>query len=1049
MRSIPRSIHDFALFAAIALAFPALPASSLLAQQVDPARFAQLEWTNVGPARGGRSTAVAGSEARPNEYYFGAAGGGLWKTTDGGLEWRPVTDGQITSASVGAVGICEADPDIVYIGTGETQLRGNIQQGDGLYRTVDGGETWEHIGLREAQNIARVRVHPTDCNTAWAAAFGKHASENEERGIYRTTDGGESWTRTLYRDPRTGGVDISVDVTNPDILYAGLWEAYRNSWSMSSGGPGSGLFKSTDGGESWVELTRAPGMPQEGMIGKVGVSVSPVDPDRVYAIIEHAEAGGVYRSGDGGLTWEHVSDDRNLRQRAFYYTRIYADPGDVDGVHVLNVGFHNSSDGGETFDGRTSVPHGDNHDLWISRTNPDRWANANDGGANVSINGGRSWTDQEYPTAQFYRVITTHHEPYHICGAQQDNSTICIAPEGWGHRDRLGQYGYSPGGGESGYIASNPEQPDLFFAGSYGGALTRYDHRTGIMRSVNIWPENPMGQSAEDLVERAQWTFPIVFSHHDAGVLYSTTQKVWRTTTGGESWEAISPDLTRADPRTLGPSGGPITLDQTGVETFGTVFALAPSYHDPAVIWAGSDDGLVHITRDATSATPRWEDVTPPDAPDFVRINTIEASPTTPGKAYVAGIRYLVDDDRSPYIWRTDDYGESWTKIVDGIPADDFVRAVREDPARPGLLYAASERGVYISWDDGVHWQPLAQNLPVVQVSDLAVENDDLVIATHGRSFWVMEDIGILRQLPDVLAEEGPVLYDPRDPVSDFDNGVAVDYYLPEDADEVVVEFLDASGTVIETQRSGEDQGEEEGQGRGRGRGPARVAPSTEAGTHRVRWNLSYPGWTDFEGRIFWAAGPGGPPATPGEYRVRVTVDGETLEEAFELRMNPRAAAAGVTLADLQERFRFAIRVRDRVTDANEAVIRIRAIKEQIEERLDATESDELEALAGEVEGGLSGVEEEIYQVRNRSGQDPLNFPIKLNNKLAALLSHVSGAENRPTEQSYTVFEKLDGELATQLEQLELVIRQDVERLNEMLRSMGLDPIRTENLITE
>ncbi|MDX1745651.1 MAG: hypothetical protein R3324_06915, partial [Halobacteriales archaeon] len=512
-------------------------APTLSAQQVDGSILEPLEWENVGPDRGGRSTAAAGSDARPLEYYFGATGGGLWKTTDAGLNWRPVTDGQIGSASVGAVAVCEANPDVVYIGTGETQLRGNIQQGDGVYRSDDAGESWTHLGLTEGQNVARIRVHPDDCDVAWAAVFGKHSAENEERGIFKTTDGGQSWRKVLYRDPRSGGVDLSVHPDDPDLVYAALWEAWRKSWGMSSGGPGSGLFRSTDGGETWTEISRNPGLPQDGVIGKIGVAVSPVDANRVYAIIEHDE-GGVFVSDDGGETWEHTNDERNLRQRAFYYTRIYADPIERDVVYVLNTAFYRSEDGGETFPRRISVPHGDNHDLWIAPSDNQRMINANDGGANVTWNGGDTWTPQDFPTAQFYRVTTTSHEPYHICGAQQDNSTACVPSDGWGHlaRNQGTDYLYSVGGCESGYIAPHPIDTDIFYAGCYGGSLSRYDHGTGISRAVNVWPENPMGQSAEDLVERVQWTFPIVFNPHDPDVLYTGTQKVWRTRTEGESW---------------------------------------------------------------------------------------------------------------------------------------------------------------------------------------------------------------------------------------------------------------------------------------------------------------------------------------------------------------------------------------------------------------------------------------------------------------------------------------------------------------------------------
>lgn len=1029
---------------------------ALSAQQFDESLYDMLSWSNAGIARGGRSTAVAGSDARPMEYYFGAVGGGLWKTTDGGNNWSPVTDGQITSSSVGAVAVCETNPDVLYIGTGETQLRGNVMQGDGVYRSDDAGETWEHLGLVESQNIARIRIHPDDCDVAWVAAFGQHSADNPERGVYKTTDGGQSWDLTLFKSDKAGATDLVIDPNDPDILYATIWEAFRKSWGMSSGGFDSGLWKSTDGGENWVDITASLGLEPAGPIGKMGVAVSGANSDRVWVIVEHNAGGGVYRSDDAGSSWEHVNDERKLRQRAFYYTRIYADPQDEDVVYALNTGFYRSTDGGVTFPQSIRVPHGDNHDLWIAPSDPDRMINSNDGGGNVSFNGGNSWTDQEFATAQFYRVITTNHEPYHICGAQQDNSTACTPSSGWNHLSAAGGFGggghfYSVGGCESGYIAPHPEDLDIFYAGCYGGSLSRYDHGTGFSRPINVWPENPMGQSAEDIRERVQWTFPIVFDKHDSDILYTGTQKVWKTTTEGQNWIQISPDLTRNDPATVGPSGGPITLDQTGVETYATVFAIAPSPHDANVIWAGSDDGYVSVTRNARATSPDWENVTPQDAPDFVRINTIEASPNTPGKAYVAGIRYLVDNDRSPYIWKTEDYGESWTKIVGGIPTDDFIRAVREDPTRPGLLYAASERTVYVSWNDGMNWQPLTMNLPVTQVSDLVVEDNDLVISTHGRSFWVMRSIGPLRQLTDAVAEADFWLFDPQDPVRLFDNAVSIDYYLAEEAEQVTLEFLDLSGNVLASFESAADDDEEEEQGGGGfnpfGGGGAQ-APGKDLGSNRFRWNQRLEGWTDFEGRIFWAAGNQGPAVLPGRYQVRLTVDGESMTQDFEIKMNPRAIAEGVTVADLQERFDFAIRIRDRVTDANEAVLRMRSIKAQIRDRIEQNDNAELASLGGTVSDRLSEVEGEVYQVNNQSNQDPLNYPIKLNNKIAALQNLVEGGETRPTDQSYEVYETLSTQLDDELEQMNLVILQDLARLNELLRELGLEPIDAERLVT-
>ena len=1028
-----------------------LPATVLLcvtwtapaAAQTYPEKlYDALSWTNIGPSRGGRSQAVAGSDARPLEYYFGAAGGGLWKTTDAGTTWKPVTDGQIGSASVGAVQVCEANPDVVYIGTGETELRGNIQQGDGVYKSTDAGKTWTHLGLEETQNISRIRVHPQDCNTVWVAAFGKHSVANPERGVFKSVNGGVTWRKVLYRDERSGAGDLILDPNNPAIMYATLWEAWRKSWGMSSGGPGSGLFKSVDFGETWTEITRNEGLPQEGVVGKIGVVLSPAAPHRVWAIVEH-ENGGVFRSDDAGATWTLVNDERRLRQRAFYYSRVYADPQDPEVMYALNTGLYRSRDGGKTFS-QISVPHGDNHDLWIAPSDPNRMINATDGGANVSFNGGETWTAQDYSTAQFYRVTTTNHFPYMICGGQQDNSTACIPSKGWSHLSNNAgspSFLFSVGGCESGYVANSAVNPDIFFAGCYGGSLSRYNHANGEVRQVNVWPENPMGQSSEDLIERVQWTFPIVFSHLAPDVLYTGTQKVWKTTNEGASWEQISPDLTRADPSTIGPSGGPLTKDQTGVETYATVFAIAPSYHDADVIWVGSDDGLVHVTRDGGAG---WDDVTPRDAPDFVRINTIEASPNTPGKAYVAGIRYLVDDDRSPYIWKTEDYGKTWTKIVNGIPEDDFVRAVREDPQAPGILYAASERTVYVSWDDGANWQSLALNLPTVQVSDLIVEDNDLVIATHGRSFWVMFNMAPLRQLNEQVAGAQLHLFDPVDPVRGVDRGVEVFYYLAEDADDLKMEFLDADGNVIQTYEAGDEEDSEQQGGFGFFGGGG-GSPSDSAGSNSFLWNLRYPGYTDFDGRIFWAAGNNGPMAIPGSYQVRLTADGETQTQSFEIKIDPRMEH--VTVAQLRERFDFALRIRDRVSQANDAVIEIRRIKGDVDDRLEQTDNQRIHEQGGKVESNLSAVESEIYQVRNESRQDPLNFPIKLNNKLAALMGVVERGETAPTAQSFRVFDHLSELLQTELIRMNTIIEQDLRRLNELLQEEGLDPIEIKELI--
>jgi photosystem II stability/assembly factor-like uncharacterized protein len=1012
--------------------------------------FGAIRWRSVGPDRGGRSIAVAGSVARPLEYYFGATGGGLWKTTDGGVTWRPVTDGQMTSSSVGAVAVAPSNPDVVYIGTGEADIRGNIIQGDGAYKSADGGKTWAKIGLEETQNISKIRVHPANPDLVYVAAFGHHAAPNAERGIFRSKDGGKTWEKILYRDDKTGAIELVLDPKNPQVMYAALWEAFRNAHMMSSGGPGSGLFKSTDGGDHWTEISRNAGLPKA-VLGKIGISVSGADSSRVYAQIE-AEDGGFFSSDDAGATWKLVTQNRNLRQRAFYYTRVFADPGNKDLVYELNVGFMKSTDAGKTWT-QVRPPHGDNHDMWIDPSNPMRMIEANDGSANVSVNGGETWTAQDVPTPQFYHVTTTADVPYHICGAQQDNSTACVSsqlPQGGpgGARSAADRVFYSVGGGESGYIASDPRNPDIFFAGSYGGLITRFNRKTRQQREVNPYPDNPMGYPSKDIAERFQWTFPIVYSPVDPAVLYVSSQHVWKTTNEGQSWTRISPDLTRHDPTTMAGSGGPITRDETGVETYAVVFALAPSPQDRNLIWAGSDDGYIQITRDGGKT---WKNVTPKDMPDFARISIIEASPFRAGTAYVAANHYQHDDFK-PYVYRTDDYGETWTKIVAGIGERDFARAVREDPKRAKLLYLGTEHGVYVSFDDGARWESLRQGLPDTPVHDIKVEARDLVIATHGRGFFVMDNISPLRQW-GAQTTTNLHLFTPNDVLRGLDRGLAIDYALKQPAQKVTIDVMDGQGSVIRsyagTPADFEAKTTPPADGEDAFRQPDPKAP-VAAGIHRLNWDLRHPGASDFPGLIMWAANSRGPVAPPGAYQVRVTADGESRTQPFAIRREPHLLA-DVSDADLQKQFDLAMKVRNRESEANEAVLLVRGIKPQIKDRaskLDSKAGPTAKAL-DDLDKSLSAVEGEIYQVKNQSGQDPLNYPIKLNNKIAALQGVIESADDPPTDQSYEVFEMLSTRLGAQLAALDNTVKTRLPQVNQLLQKQKLAPIKAEPFKTD
>jgi photosystem II stability/assembly factor-like uncharacterized protein len=1010
------------------------------ASTFDAQFFKGMRWRNIGPNRGGRSIASAGVVGRPNEYYFGATGGGLWKTTDGGQVWNPVTDGQLHSSSVGAVAVSESNPDVVYIGMGEACLRGNIMQGDGIYKSTDAGKTWQHIGLENTQIISRIRISPTNPDVVYVAALGHPSAPNDDRGVFKTEDGGKTWKKILFRDSKTGAIDLAMDRNNPKILYAAMWEAYRVSWQASSGGPGSGLFKSTDGGENWTELTKNPGMPR-GIIGRIGVAVAGTDSSRVYALVE-ADEGGVFCSDDGGKSWTKSNEDRKLRQRAFYYTHIFSDPQNADTVYALNTGFYKSTDGGKTFNITLRPQHGDNHDLWLDPTNPKRMIESNDGGGNVSTNGGQTFTREEFPTAQLYHVATTHEFPYQVCGAQQDSSTVCVQSTGGGRGGGGGSFAaiYAVGGGESGYIAPSPKDPNIFYAGSQGALLSRYDRRTGMERDIEVYPRFFSGEAAATLPDRWQWTFPIVFSPFDANTLYTSSQFLYKTSNDGQSWQKISGDLTKHDPKTLGDSGGPITHDQNGPEIFGTIFTIAPSHKEPNTIWTGSDDGLVYITRDAGKT---WTNITPPNTPNLARVSLIEASPNKAGTAYVAAENYL-QDDRAPYLYKTDDYGRTWKTIVNGIHKDDYVHAVREDTKRPGLLYAGTEHGIYISFDDGTNWQSLSLNLPDTQVSDIVVQDHDLVIATHGRSFYVLDNISPLRQLtPGVVATTALHLYTPENPIRRV-QPLSIDYFLKARAEKVTIEILDAKGSVIRTYfgppearaqaETPDDEGPRQPQ--------ARVG--LDPGLNRFTWNLRYPGATTFPGMVLWSASVNeGPLAVPGAYQVRVTASGITQTQTFHITEDPRVT---VSQSDLQASFDLSKQALDRVGQANQAVIDVRKLRDQINDRLKKTDAAQIHSAGDALKIKLTEVEEAVYQVRNRSGQDPLNFPIKLNNKIGHLLEVIEGGQDaKPTDQTYAAFKELSAELDVQLAKLKSALAIDLPAFNTQLTAADLQPVTLES----
>ena len=984
-----------------------------------------LNWRSIGPYRGGRASSVTGVSNSDNTYYFGATGGGIWKTTDSGQNWRNISDG-FFGGSIGAISASESDPNILYVGTGEKTVRGNVSPGyGGFWKSDDAGETWKKMNLDIDQvQVGRIAIHPKNPDIVYIAIIGDLFKDSSKRGVYKSIDGGKSWRQVLFSNERSGAVDISIDKNNPRIIFASTWNIRRTPYSLESGGEGSGLWKSTDGGETWKNISDNEGLPS-GIWGISGVSVSPVNSKKVFALIENKE-GGLFRSEDGGSSWEKVNEDRNLRQRAWYYTRVYADSQNENRVYVMNVSFWRSEDGGKSFD-RYRTPHGDHHDLWIDPENNKRLIVADDGGAQVSSDDANNWsTYMNQPTAQNYRVATDNSFPYNILVAQQDNSTQRVP-----HRVNSGGISERDwersAGGESAHLAAKPDNPDVVYGGSYGGYLTRLDHSTGEVRSVNVWPNNPMGHGAEDMKYRFQWNFPIFFSPHDPNKLYTTSNRFHVTYNEGEKWEVFSPDLTRNEKEKLGPSGGPITKDNTAVEYYATIFAACESPYEKDLLWAASDDGLIHLSRDGGK---NWEDVTPDNSPKYLMWNSVEPDPFVKGGLYAAGTLYKTGDFQ-PYMYKTKDYGKTWEKITNGIPNNHFTRVLRADPNKEKLLYAGTESGMYISFDDGISWNSFQLNLPLVPITDLTIKNNNLIAATQGRSLWLIDDLTPLHQLNKEVNNASMKLFKPidsyrmgspgrgtpRNAGKNHHNGVEVffniDDKIIDDNTSVTLEFLDNEKKLIKKYDNQSDEN----------------ALNINGEKNSFVWNMRYDDAKGFDGLIMWAASRRGPIASPGQYYVKLTVNEKSEEQSFNILKDPRSNS---TDEDLKEQFDFLLSVRDKVSDIHQTIIDIRSSRSQLID-LKSKISDkypDMENSISDVISRITLIEEKLYQTKNRSGQDPLNFPIRLNNKLAHLTSVASVGNFKPTDQMYNVRDELIGLIDKELKMWEDIKENDLVKLN-------------------
>ncbi len=1020
------------------LFFALLGFTPIHSQTYNQELYDALEYRLVGPFRGGRSAAVTGVPGKPNLFYFGATGGGIWKTTDGGRTWENISDG-FFGGSIGSIAVAKSDPNVIYVGGGEKTLRGNVSSGYGVWKSVDAGKTWIQSGLPKSRHIPRIAIHPTDPNIVYAGVLGNIYKPTQDRGVFKSVDGGKTWTKVLFANQNAGAVDLTLDPNNPRILFASTWNARRTPYSLSSGGKGSALWKSTDSGQTWKEISKNKGFAKD-TLGIIGVTVSPVDSERIWAIVENKEKGGVYRSDDGGETWSLLNSERSLRQRAWYYSRIYADSKDKDVVYVVNVSYHKSKDGGKNFSSYRA-PHGDHHDLWIAPENPKRMIIGDDGGAQITYDGGETWsTYHNQPTSQFYRVTTDNSFPYRIYVAQQDNSTIRINHRSTGTSISENDWERTAGG-ESAHIAVDPKNNDIVYGGSYDGFLTRVNHKTETIRSISVWPDNPMGHGAEDMKYRFQWNFPILFSKHNPNKLYTFSNHVHVTENEGQSWNVISPDLTRNDPEKLKSSGGPITQDNTSVEYYCTIFAAAESPIKEGVLWVGSDDGLVHISQDGGTS---WNNVTPKGMPEWMMINSIEPSAFNEGTCYIAGTRYK-SGDFAPYLYKTTDYGKSWTKITNGIQPEHFTRVLREDPKRKGLLYAGTETGMYISFDDGRNWNTFQLNLPIVPITDLTIKENNLIVATQGRSLWIIDDLTVLHQLNNTLKNQNHILFQPKDTYrmrggsvknsktegTNHPAGVMTYFYLKnydKEKDTVSLTYLNTKNDTIKSySTSGKDKKDK--------------LIDLEKGANQFNWNMRGDGAEKLKGMILWWANLDGPKATPGTYSVSLAVNKkEVANQSFKIIADPRAEASQ---QEMQAQFDFITSVNKTVDKAHKSIKKIKKINTQLKsfaaQYKDDPKTKELVKKAEELQKKFGDIEKALYQTKNKSNQDPLNFPIKLTNKLGHLNSLVGMGDFGPTAQDIAVKNELVKKIEGQLSTFDKLISSEIKSFNSEFNTLQLN----------